>query len=80
MAQLTKKEAIAMFDRGEWKNWTPEQVVKCQLYQERTVLPFDLFKKSLSQVLGRQISTVDLSEPEKLRQEVEKALNITPLR
>ncbi len=38
--QLTTEQAIAMADSGVWKEWTAEQVVRFQLFQEKTMYGF----------------------------------------
>lgn len=57
MKQLSKEQAIAIFEGGEWKDWTDEEVVKFQLYQERLCVPFNVFHKAVGKVLGRPVFT-----------------------
>ncbi len=55
--QLTKEQAIAMAESMEWKKWTPEQIVRFQLFQKRLCMEFSHFHKALEFVLGRPVFT-----------------------
>lgn len=57
MEQITKEQAIAIYDGGEWKDWTDEDVVRFQLYQDRLALPFSRFQLAMEKVLGRSVWT-----------------------
>ena len=57
MKQFTKQQAIAFEKSGEWKDWTSEDVVKLQLYQNKLCVPFEVFHKSIEEVLGRPVFT-----------------------
>lgn len=57
MKQLTKKQAIAIAKGGEWKDWTDEEVVKFQLYQNRLCMDFSRFHRAVEVVLGRPVYT-----------------------
>jgi len=57
MKQLTKKQAIAMANSKIWENWTDEQIVRFQLFQDRLCMPFDRFHEAMGKVLGRSIWT-----------------------
>lgn len=55
--QLTKEEAIAMSDSKVWEGWTPEQIVRFQLFQKLLSIPFDKFHEAIETVLGRPVFT-----------------------
>lgn len=55
--QLTNEQAIEMAKSKEWENWTPEQVVRFQLFQKRLCMDFGHFHKSIETVLGRPVYT-----------------------
>ena len=59
MKQLTKEQAIAIFNGGEWKDWSDEEIVKFQLYQDRLCVPFDKFHEAMESVLGRPVWTIN---------------------
>ncbi len=55
--QLTKEEAVSMYDGKEWADWTDEQIVKFQLYQCKLCVDWDRFRKAIEVVMGRGVST-----------------------
>lgn len=57
MKQFTKKQAIAIFKSGDWKDWTEEEIVKTQLFQDRLCVPFDVFHKAIESVFDRSVWT-----------------------
>lgn len=67
--QITKKEAIAIADSGIWKNWTDEEIVKFQLFQERLAMDFGRFHEAAEKVFGRSVWTYEFGFVEKLQEE-----------
>ena len=61
MKQLTKKQAITIYESGEWKKLTHEQIVRFQLFQDLLCIPFGIFHDSISKVLGRPVFTHEFS-------------------
>jgi hypothetical protein len=57
MQQFTKEKAIALAESGEWKDWTDDEIVKCQLFQEKLCMPFSRFHEAIEKVLGRPVYT-----------------------
>lgn len=57
MKQLTMDEAIALFESGEWKNWTSQQRAVFQIVQHKLCMPFGEFHKAVEQTLGRPVYT-----------------------
>lgn len=57
MKQLTEKEAIAFADSKVYESWTPEQIVRLQLFQDRLCVPFSVYHKAITEVLGRPVYT-----------------------
>lgn len=55
--QFTMDEAKAIFDSGEWKDWTDEEIVKVQLFQDRLCVPWAKFHAAVGKVLGRPVYT-----------------------
>lgn len=72
MKQLTREEAIALYNSGQWKDWTDEEIVKFQLYQECLAVPIDQFQDALTNVLGRPVWTHELANQQRLIDEYEK--------
>ena len=67
--QLTTEQAIAMADSGVWKEWTAEQVVRFQLFQEKLCMDFSHFKKCMQDVLGRPVFTHEFAFRDELVKE-----------
>lgn len=57
MKELTKAEATAFYESGEWKNWSAEQIVEFQLFQDLLCVPFGIFHEAVEKVLGRSVWT-----------------------
>lgn len=62
--QLTREQAIAFHDSGEWKNWTYEQKVRFQLFQKKLCIPFDVFHEAVEKVLDRPVYTHEFANYE----------------
>lgn len=69
MKQLTEKQALAIAESDVWKNWTDEEVVKFQLFQERLCMNFSRFHSAIEKVLSRPVFTHEFAFPEYLRKE-----------
>ena len=67
--QLTTEQAIAMADSGVWKEWTAEQVVRFQLFQEKLCMDFSYFQKCMQDVLGRPVWTHEFAFRDELVKE-----------
>jgi len=61
MEQLTEEQAIAFNKSKVWQSWTDEQIVRFQLFQERICVPYLLFNRALSGILGRPVYTHEFS-------------------
>ncbi len=64
--QLTKEQAIAIYESGEWKSWSHEQIVRFQLFQDRLAIPFDKFHEAIENVLGRPVFTHEFASRDSL--------------
>jgi hypothetical protein len=71
MRQLTKEEAVALYDSGAWATWTDEQIAIFQLYQELLCIPWARFQNATETLLGRPVWTHEFAFPERLREEFE---------
>lgn len=72
MQQLTEKQAIALYQSGEWKDWTDAEIVKFQLFQDRLGVPFERFHEAITKVLGRPVWTHEFAFRDLLIQEYQK--------
>ena len=67
--QLTKEQAIKMFDSYLWKEWNDEQIVRFQLFQKKLCMPFSCFHSAVENVFGRQVYTHEFAYPDNLKEE-----------
>jgi len=68
--QLTKEEAIAFHDSGAWREMTPEERFRFQLYQRQLCMPFDEFHKAAEVALGRLVSPREFAFLDPLKAEL----------
>lgn len=71
MKQITKEQAILIYNSGLWLDWTPEEKVKFQLYQNRLAMPWGEFCGAMNTVLGRRVFTHEYANKEALQAEFE---------
>jgi len=57
MDQLSSKKAIELCESKIWEDWTSEEIVKFQLWQEKLCVPFNVFHKAIEESLGRPVFT-----------------------
>ena len=57
MKQLTKEQAIAIYESRGWESWTDAEIVKLQLFQDYLCIPFDRYHEAIENVLGRPVWT-----------------------
>ena len=69
MEKLTKEQVINVYNSEEWKNWTDEEIVKFQLFQDKLAVPFDKFHAAMETVLGRGIYTHEFADTRALQAE-----------
>lgn len=62
MKQITKEQAILIYDSGIWQDWSDEEKVRFQLYQNRLSMPFDEFHSALEVVLNRPVYSHEMFE------------------
>lgn len=61
MKQFTREQAIAIAESGEWKDWTDEEIVRLQLFQDRLCVPFQIYHAALGKVFDRPVYTHELT-------------------
>jgi hypothetical protein len=71
--QLTSEQAIALYDSGAWKKWTPQELAAFQMEQDCLAVPFGEFQKAMEIVLGRPVWTHEFADRERLRAEMNGA-------
>jgi hypothetical protein len=57
MKQLTKEEAIALFDSKAWEAWSPRDRATFQMAQDLLCMPFSVFHQAVEETLGRAVFT-----------------------
>lgn len=57
MKQLTREQAIAFAESECYEDWTPEQIVRFQLFQQKLCMPFSVFHEAIEKVLNRPVYT-----------------------
>lgn len=57
MKQLTKEEAITLFESGIWKEWTDIKLAWFQLNQNKVCVEWSRFAEAIEAVLGRSVYT-----------------------
>lgn len=67
--QLTQEQAIKMAESKVWMEWTAEQVVRFQMFQERLCMDFSHFHKCVQEVLGRPVFTHEFAFRDELVKE-----------
>jgi len=67
--QLTRDEAIALFDSGDYDSWNDEEVAEFQLFHDRMCVSFSRFHGAIEVVLGHPIFTHEFANIERLRAE-----------
>ena len=72
MKELTKAQALKIYNSGAWKTWTDEQIVRLQLYQDRLCVDFGRFHAAIEKVLDRPVWTHEFAFPQALREEYEQ--------
>lgn len=55
--QLTYEQAVNFSRSKVWKDWTPDQIVRLQLFQQRMCVDSEHFHRCLQDVLGREVFT-----------------------
>jgi aminopeptidase C len=70
--QLTKKQAIELYNSRFWEKMSYEERAKFQMVQDRMCMPIDIFSEAMSKYLGRPVYTHEFafSNKEKLMAEV----------
>ena len=69
MKQLTENQAIKLAESKELENWTDEQIVRFQLFQDRLCMDFGRFQLAMEKVLDRPVWTHEFADKEGLIKE-----------
>ncbi len=69
MKQMTKDQAITLFNSDKWKNWTDEQIVALQLFQDKLCISWTRFHQAIESALGRSVYSHEFGSKGGLRDE-----------
>lgn len=69
MKQLTREEAIAFHESGEWQDMRPIDRARFQLEQRKLCMPFGVFHEAMEEALGRPVWTHEFAKPDILKAE-----------
>jgi len=87
MRQFNKEEAISIYESKIWEQWSPEDIVAIQLFQNRLLVPFDKFHEAIEKVLDRPVWTHEFADQNRMIEEYlgirskptfEEILNLIP--
>jgi hypothetical protein len=67
--ELTFEQAVKIAKSEVWKEWTPEEIVKFQLFTDRLCMPFDVFQEAVETVLNRPVWTHEFACSQDLQKE-----------
>jgi hypothetical protein len=67
--QLTRDEAIALHDSGEWKSWDKRALGAFVLFQDKLCVPMTVYHEAVEVLLGRGVYTHEFGLIEVLRAE-----------
>ncbi|GMO25248.1 MAG: hypothetical protein Pg6A_12560 [Termitinemataceae bacterium] len=57
MNELTREQAVALYESRFWETMSYEERAKFQILQERLCMPFGVFHGAISKYLGRPVYT-----------------------
>lgn len=58
--QLTKQEAIGLYNTGITKEWTADQIVRFQLWQNKIFMAKEVYIVAIEQILGRKVTNDEI--------------------
>lgn len=71
---MTREEALSMVETKWWEDVPLKDAARFQLYEDRLVMPFDLFQNGVQELLGRPVWTHEFASTKKpggLQEELE---------
>lgn len=57
MTELSKEQALELYDSGFWHEMTPVQIAEFQFFTKRLCMPFAVFHKAMEVALDRSVWT-----------------------
>ena len=66
---LTSQQAIAVGNSEIWEQWSEDQIVRFQLFQDVVAIPFDRYHQALQSLLNRPVTVMEFGNSDKLQKE-----------
>jgi len=85
--KITYEQAVALSKSAFWKEMSPEEIVRFQLFEELLCMPFNVLHEAITKVLKRPVFTHEFSFSESLKKEflgekepptIEEIINLIP--
>lgn len=70
--QITRDQALSIYESEAWKDWPDDTIVGFQLFQDRLAVAFEVFHAAVGRVLGRAVFTHEFADAPSLRAEYRK--------
>lgn len=68
--QLTKEEALALYESNVWREWSPLKLAVAQITQNRLFCDFSSFHEAVEKSLNRPVFTHEFVNKDSLLQEL----------
>lgn len=60
---MSQEEAVKFAATQWWVGKTAAEILDVQLFEDRLVMPFELYHEAVEEVLGRPVQTIELADP-----------------
>ena len=67
--QVTKEQAIALFEGKFYEGMTKREIAEFQLFQDRLCMPFSVFNGAMEDALGRPVWTHEFAFRDEMTKE-----------
>jgi len=59
---MSQEEAVKFAATQWWVGKTAAEILDVQLFEDRLVMPFELYHEAVEEVLGRPVQTIELAD------------------
>ena len=60
---MSQEEAVKFAATQWWVGKNAAEILDVQLFEDRLVMPFELYHEAVEEVLGRPVQTIELADP-----------------
>ena len=60
---MSQEEAVKFAATQWWVGKNAAEILDVQLFEDRLVIPFELYHEAVEEVLGRPVQTIELADP-----------------